>query len=134
MRKSPILLIFVLFSCNSYSQETAKELNTRGSDKYNSGDYRGAMADYSKALELNPSYESAYFHRGFNRAQMKDYTGAIADLNKAVELDPSNAVAYYIRGISKIKLGQKDSGCLDFSKAGELGHEEAYEVIREFCN
>ena len=33
-----------------------------------------------------------------------------------------------------IKLGQKNSGCLDLSKAGELGHFDAYDVIKDYCN
>ena len=42
--------------------------------------------------------------------------------------------AYYSRGAVKLILKQKDSGCLDLSKAGELGNQEAYKLIRSYCN
>jgi len=49
-------------------------------------------------------------------------------------LDPKFAEAYTYRGLAKINLNYKDGGCLDFSKSGELGHEEAYDHIKEYCN
>ncbi len=75
-----------------------------------------------------------YFKSGNTKYDLKDYKGAIQDYTKAIELNPKYADAYYNRGIAKIELGQKDNGCLDFSKAGELGHAEAYESIKEYCN
>ena len=32
--------------------------------KHNRGDYRGAIADYDKAIELDPNYALAYTNRG----------------------------------------------------------------------
>ena len=75
-----------------------------------------------------------YFEKGINKFKNKDYRDAIADFSKAIKIDSENAKAYYFRGRSKIKLNQKESGCSDFKKAGELGYEEAYDMIRKYCN
>jgi len=79
-------------------------LNSRGTAKAKLSDYRGALMDFNKAIELIPTVT----------ALSKD--------------------AFYNRGVVKIILGQKDSGCLDLSKAGELGFEKAYQIIKEYCN
>ncbi len=60
--------------------------------------------------------------------------GEIENYNKAIEINPKDADTYYNRGLAKIELGQKYSGCLDLSKAGDLGHSEAYEAIKKYCN
>ena len=89
------------------------------------------MADYTKAIELNPDLSMAYNNRGSYKLVLEDHRGAIEDLTKAIELNPNYSEAYFGRGLSKFKLNKKDSAYLDFSKAGELGNSEAYDFIKE---
>ena len=103
--------------------------------KNNLEDYRGAVADYTKVIKIDPNRADAYYFRGLVKWDLEDYRGEIADLTKAIDIETSNeAKAYFLRGIAKNVLGQLDSGCLDLSKAGELGLGQAYEVIKEKCN
>lgn len=54
-------------------------------------DIDGAIADYTKAIELKPDYADAYFDRaGLKRDEKGDLNGALADYNRAVELAPNN--------------------------------------------
>ncbi len=55
-------------------------------------DYDKALADYNKAIELDPKFATAYYNRGFVDADKKDYDKALADYNKAIELDPKYAL------------------------------------------
>ena len=41
----------------------------------------GAIADYTKAIKLNPNYADAYYNRGVAKSNLQDYDGAIADFN-----------------------------------------------------
>jgi len=43
------------------------------------GDLDGAIADYTKAIELNPDYELAYLNRGRAKHDKSNLDGAIAD-------------------------------------------------------
>ena len=88
MKKVLIVLIAIMSVSNVYSQ-TAETYYNRGNSKINLQDYRGAIADYSKAIELNPNYNNAYHNRGGAKGNLQDYRGAIADLSKAIELNPN---------------------------------------------
>ena len=73
--------------------------NNRGLAYADKEDYDRAIADYDKALELDPKDATAYNNRGFTYDKKGDYDKAIADYNKALELDPKDATAYNNRGI-----------------------------------
>ena len=140
------LFIFIAFfiSFNSYSQENivltgnkkedAIAYFNRGLSKAKLQDYRGAIADYNKAIELTPDDVGAYNNRGIAKKNLQDYRGAIADYNKAIELEPNYSKAYYNRGNAKYELKDLDGACLDWSKAGELGDSGAYDLIKQYCN
>ena len=50
-------------------------------------DYQGAIADYNKAIELNPTDLNCYYNRALVKEDVKDYQGAIIDYNKIIDLD-----------------------------------------------
>ena len=49
-------------------------------------DYDQAIADFNKAIELNPSYATAYNDRAVVYANKGDFQRAVADVTRAVEL------------------------------------------------
>jgi tetratricopeptide (TPR) repeat protein len=132
--KHIFILIFSLALIFNGFGQTAEEYFVRGLSKASLEDYRGAIADFTKAIEIGPQDADAYLNRGFRKGRLKDYRGAIADFTRAIEIDPQYVKAYSYRGLAKITIGQLDSGCLDLSKAGELGYSDAYEQIRKWCN
>ena len=130
--KALTLIISLAFSVNSFSQ-TATEFYNRGVNKFKLEDYLGAIADFNIGIELNPKDEMTYYNRGNSKSKLGDHRGAITDYNIAIDLNPKYASAYLNRGILKFIIKQKNSGCLDLSKAGELGKDEAYDLIKKFC-
>ena len=63
----------------------------RGLCDQQQGDTEKALADYSKAVELDPDYAWAYFMRGKLYQQMEDYENAAADYQKAQDLGGTDA-------------------------------------------
>ena len=102
------------------SNMSATEYWNRAYDKSENGDNYGAIADYTKAIELNPDYASAYHNRGIAKDDLEDFYGAIADYTKAIELDPNDASTYYNRGIAKVVLEDYYGAIADNTKAIEL--------------
>ncbi|MDA9346996.1 tetratricopeptide repeat protein [bacterium] len=93
MKKLIILLVALVFLTPAYCQ-TANEYFSMGLEKAFLEDYRGAMADYTKAIEIDPNYGLTYVTRGLIKHELEDYRGAIADYTKAIEIDPNNASGY----------------------------------------
>ena len=120
---------------------TAWDYFDRGYTKVESDDYLGAIADYDKAIELDPNYAAAYNNRGCTYDALKQYDKAIADCNKSIELDPNNAAyAYDSRGTVFKHLEQYDKAIADYNKAIELdpnyatahyNRADAYDAIGE---
>ena len=73
----------------------------RAYNKSKKGDHYGAIDDYTKAIEINPTYAKAYYNRGWNKAKLKDHYGAISDFSKAIAINPTDSQAYYNRGGNK---------------------------------
>jgi tetratricopeptide (TPR) repeat protein len=65
---------------------TEGEFVTRGLAKQSKGDWDGAIADYSKAIELNPKFSDAWYNRAVAYGNLLDKKNAIQDLLKAQEL------------------------------------------------
>jgi tetratricopeptide (TPR) repeat protein len=99
-----------------------------------SPDYQKAMNDYDKVILLQPDNPFGYFNRANTKVRLKDYTGAIQDYTLAIEQEPMLAEAYFNRALTLIYLNDSRSACEDLSKAGELGLEQAYKVIKQYCN
>ena len=62
----------------------------RGIAKIQLGDYQGADADCSLAIEKNPFLPQAYYARGFARRKMNFLSDAIHDFTKALEFSPNS--------------------------------------------
>ena len=128
---------------------SAEAVYNRGYYKMKLSDNRGAVQDYSQAIDLYstalqneklPNRNSylqklidAYISRGLAKADIQKYDEAIQDYNEVVKLNPQYALAYRLRGLAEIKKNDKDAGCLDLSHAGELGANEAYDDIKLYC-
>jgi Flp pilus assembly protein TadD len=88
-----------------------------------------AVAQFSRAVELNPRYVIAYFLRAIAKDQLNDPQGALADYNQAISLNPKYAEAYYGRGYLKhLKLNDLKGALADYSQAISLNPKfvEAY--------
>ncbi len=77
---------------------TADDFFITAGNKSQKGDYRGAIADYDRALALNPQFGEVYFRRGIARTLIKDWNGAEADYTQAIATKPQYAEAYLHRG------------------------------------
>ena len=92
-----------------------------------------ALADYSKAIALQPNRELAYSYRGCMYVDQGKYDQAINDFNHAIQLDKKSARAYAGRAAAYQKLGRKDDARKDAEQALSLqkNNKEAVKVLKE---
>ena len=89
----------------------------RGIAHFGKDDFDSAIADYTKATELNPDLADAYNQRGIALLNKGDLDSAITDYTKATELDPDLADAYKDLGIAHFGKDDFDSAIADYTKA-----------------
>jgi lipoprotein NlpI len=104
MARTLLFLILILTSAGSaaFAQTKAIEVEpsnkwgyfTRGLDRHKSGDFAGAIADFTKVIELDPNAESpknfldAYYNRCLEKLLLNDGAGAYEDAKYYLHLNP----------------------------------------------
>lgn len=61
--------------------------NLKGASKADEGNYREALENFSKALDLNPEFSVALFNRATIKADIGDLKGAREDFIKMQEIE-----------------------------------------------
>jgi len=107
-----------------------------GQAKRESRKFTEAIADYQKALSLNPKLESAYLKLAECCFEIETYEAieiAINTLKTCTRYFPQNKAAFMNLGIAYLKIGDKDGARTAFYSAKRLGNTDADRFIREWC-
>jgi tetratricopeptide (TPR) repeat protein len=89
-----------------------------------------AMADFTRAVELDPAYIDAYVERGYVWKSKDHFVNALADYDQAIDLEYDPAYSYYCRGRAQQALGEHEQTLADFNEAIKLSAEDS-EAYRE---
>jgi tetratricopeptide (TPR) repeat protein len=85
-----------------------------------------AVADYTKAIELDPKDAKHWYNRGVDHEKLGQLDKALADYSKALDLDPKYTEAWLNRGVLYCDhLGQPAKAVADFSEAINLDPKDA---------
>ncbi len=96
-------------------------------------DYSEAIADLEAAAATVGNLPYIYFDLGNLYCLASEHISSIENYTKAIRLYPYMGDAYFNRGLVLIYLKDKEKGCIDLSRAGELGVQDAYAVIKKYC-
>ncbi len=102
------------------AEESAANLVNRGIEKGKNGDLDGAIADFTRAIKVNPRDDAPYYNRAQAKWLKKDAAGAIADYTRAIELGSQNPAAYNNRGNARADNNDWDGAIADYTRAIEL--------------
>ena len=118
------LLVMLLASAATVARaeedERAVNYVFQSIDKFVDHDYDGAIADCTKAIEIDPQYAAAYANRAMSEHEKHDYDAAIADDTRAIELNPQDSVNYGARAFTESAKGDDVSAIADWKKEIEL--------------
>ncbi len=111
----------ILISCG---KENAYSKYKSGSAKYQLKDYKGAVSDFTKAIELDPKYIQAYYSKAICESKLGRPEKALADFNKVTELDPLNKDAFFNRAYYvKQEMGDFKSAVDDYNVFLDLNRD-----------
>ena len=89
----------------------------------NKKEYQSSLADFDRAIELDPSQAYLYKELGLVCYNLGYYVRAIEELSRAIELDPNNTRLYIIRGISHFVKNNRPEALDDLNKYLELSSD-----------
>ncbi len=93
--------------------------NQRGCCYKKLGDSQNAIEDFSKAIELQPAYSTAYYNRALMYKRNSDWNKAVDDFSKALVFEPAPET-YTNRGVCYEQLGDRARALEDFDKALQI--------------
>lgn len=99
--------------------------NNRASAYAAKGNFDHAITDYTKAIDLDPTFAQAYFNRGIAFGNKNQADKAIADYDKAIRLDSKFADAYNNRGLAYHFKGNFDRAIVDYGNAVRINPKYA---------
>lgn len=127
----PTLLAFAAIT-PAQRTDSAKKYVKHGIDRFGKNDIAGAIADYDRAISIDPKLADAYLNRGKAKRAGGDLDGAIADYETVAELDQAMVFnnhditqAYLNRGYIRSNHMDLDGALADFDKAIKLDPNDA---------
>jgi tetratricopeptide (TPR) repeat protein len=91
--------------------------NNRGRAYGNKNEYDKAMADFRRAININPRCAEAYYNLGLVFALKGDNDKAIENYDKAISLYPNYTAAYNNRGLVLVNKKEFNRAIKDYDKA-----------------
>lgn len=110
----------------------SKEYISMGNDCLTQAhNFRAAIANYTKAIDLDPKSVEALIRRGITYHDEGQRQEALHDLNEAVRLAPQSFKAYYNRGKIFLDLSLFEEAINDFHHATSLNesHPRAHHLL-----
>ena len=84
-----------------------------------------AIVNYTRAIEMRPTYALAYYNRGVAHFTRENIEAAIRDFNDAIAYDPQYARPYVMRARARILKRDYGSAVLDLDEAVRLNPADA---------
>lgn len=107
----------------------ARQLDRRGSHRFNRGEYEAAIEDFNQAIEKESTDASFYEHRSLAFAMLKRYEEAIADLEKALVLTPDDTMQYRsLLALNFVGIAKRHADRREFA-AGVVNMNQAIEHL-----
>jgi Tfp pilus assembly protein PilF len=118
----PLIFLLLLTAVGTRAQDpvSAEGFSQRGITRFEKNDLEGAIADFTRAIELNSrQLEFCFYFRGIALYRLGRLDEAIADLSKAVNLKQHSRF-YNDRGNLLAQKGDLDGALADLNKAIEI--------------
>jgi len=102
----------------------AVEANNQGVEKLQKADYKGALKNFTQAIQANGKLAEAYLGRGIAYSGLGNRPAALKDYGQAIRLHPKLASAYLNRADEYIALNQKKAAIADLQQAVKLFQQQ----------
>lgn len=133
-RLAPVETIKPLASIKKTDHPDAAIWEQKSYDAAVNGNFDRAIADATKAIELDPGRVNPYINRSWAYIEKNMLGQAINDCKIALHLDPNNTFAYNNRGLAFQRSNQVTKAQNDYRKACELGLDLGCQNLNSLVN
>jgi tetratricopeptide (TPR) repeat protein len=92
----------------------AEGYRRRGSASAGRGDHAAAIADFDRAIELEPNNAETFYQRGMSKRDSRQGLQAMTDFNEALRLKPDHSSALMARGQMQLAINAVARADADF--------------------
>lgn len=92
----------------------------RGKSHYNRLAYEKALADFTRAIELEDTFKMAFAYRAASYRITKQFDLALADLQQTIKLDEKYLWAIHELGLTYLDQDKNEQAMVEFSRVIEL--------------
>ena len=121
----PLDRAMIHFTAQIEQNPTSRAYFERGAARISLGDYEKAVADFSKAIELDPKNLPALNDRGTTYRRLGEAGKAKADFDKVISVGTRHPAVYTNRGLAWLDLGNVEQAMVDLHVALELDEKYA---------
>ncbi len=89
----------------------------RGHVRFRQQNYRGALADFDRALTLDPHDADDWLSRGLAKQKLNDLPGAVNDFTQAIKIKSDFEKAWLCRGNLLLKMNRVNEAIEDYGLA-----------------
>ena len=111
---------------------SAYHLN-QGQEQSSRSRYKGAIAEFNKALQWDTQNSGAFFSRGYAFYQIRNFRQSLDDFTQVISLEPNSNLAfssYFYRGNIRMSLGDHQGAARDYNQAIEVDGSAALAFVQ----
>ena len=102
------------------ARSSRSPIMTRGIDFASKNDIDHAIADFDRAIKINPNCRPPTTIAATPISRSATMPSAVANYDAAIRLNPKDAMAYYDRGVARYEREDYDRAVADFDQATKL--------------
>ena len=134
------VVMIAFFSCsfplenNVFAAESADSTYQKGASYLKQNKLDEAISEFSKAIELNPRSDKAFYDRGRAYSAKGDFGNALVDYSQAININSPESIqsAYNNRGLVYEAKGDLDKALEDYTKGIETMPNPMFSGFRYF--
>ncbi len=120
------MLVVLLGAGHAHARvEEAIKRNNVGAEFLKQGRLDEAIAEFQRAVEVDPNYTAAHFNLAYTYERRERIDDAIAQYRKALQLEPGNVLGHNNLGVLLDKKGLYDEAIAAFEQALKIDPSNA---------
>jgi Flp pilus assembly protein TadD len=122
------LLMVGLVAGSAVAQSRPREAvnrNNFGSELVKQGRLAEALAEFRRAVEVDPSFAAAQANLAFTLTRLERLEEAVSEYEKAIALDPQNPTLHNNLGVIRNKQGRYEDAIAAFEEALRVAPDDA---------